>query len=578
MSKVLYACLRRPSHAETGELKRRIAAGAHRIQPSGVDVRPPRLISRDRVVAGISSPSATNLVHGASVAVGCMERTPRWHIPGTPAPEGTYAICRSDERRIEVLTDAVASRTLWYYVDDSIFLASTSQRWLACVLGHFVPNERALTWMLVSGSLGPADSWDARFSRLPPDSTLSLDLDRWTVHLSRADDTFVPSTASSAEQREHLRGVLRETFDALDFDYSSWVLPLSGGYDSRGILCTLRRDRSLRTITWGTRASMHNPASDAAIARRLAESLGVTHEYLHTDLISGSLGDVLDQFVANGEGRTDHISGYLDGFAIWKMLTHRGVEGVIRGDEGFGWNRVPTTEQARKSVGLLLWSDFGNLPDLDELGFAPQELPEHLLLRKGETASQWRDRLYHGFRIPTILAALTDLKAPFVEIANPLLTHSIVRLVRRMPDRMRTEKRLFREVVDDIGPGIPYAREAAIADVKTVLRGREAVEILSDTVRSEAARALLPPALLEHIGAHIASALPAGGRRRGFRRRVLDGIPPPVRAALRRFRRQHPMDFNAMALRVCIICMTHRLLEADAATATTKPVRKLLLQ
>lgn len=579
MSKLLYACLRQRSRGELDELKSRIVAGASRVQPSGVKVKPPRLISDDRIVAGISTPSTTNLVSGTSVCIGCIVESSRWQEVGTRGPEGAYAICRCNGRTLELLSDAVGSRTLWYYIDDSMFVASTSQRWLACVLGRFVPNRRAITWMLVTGCLGPTDSWDSRVHRLPPDSTFSLDLDRWTARLTCADNAFMTERVDAAAMRERFRGTLREAFEGLDFDYSKWVLPLSGGYDSRGILCMLERKEALRSITWGMEAAMANSASDAAVARRLASSLGVSHEYFHTDLATNSLDDVLDMFVANGEGRTDHISGYLDGFSIWRTLANRGIEGVIRGDEGFGWTRVSSCYEARKSVGLLLWSDFGNLPNLEELDLVPQEIPESLHHRKGETPSQWRDRLYHGFRIPTILAGLTDLKASYVEISNPLLSHSIIRLVRGLPDSMRTEKRLFREMVDEIGPGIPYAREAAIADPRNVLSARETVEIFLDNLGSEAARAIFPSLLLDCISARVASrAAAAGGGSlsRDMRSRLLGSIPGPLRPALRRLRRHQKMDFNAMALRVCITCKTHALLNADASVSgSTRPGKVL---
>lgn len=572
MSKILCACLRRPSSAESSELRRRISAGASRIHPRGVRLEPPRIVARDRIVSAIFNPSITNRVSGSSVAVGCLPARSHWSVVGTPPPEGSYAIFRSDGRTLELVSDAVGSRTLWYYMDESLFVASTSQRWLACAIGSFQPNEEALTWMLVTGSLGPAQAWDSRVQRLQPDCTLSLDTGKWQTRLARADNTFAVSPGGAAAKREQLHGTLLGTFNDLDFDGSQWVLPLSGGYDSRAILCMLPRREAMKTITWGTKASMANPASDAAVARRLASSLGASHEYFHTDLTMGSLAGVLEEFVDYGEGRVDHISGYLDGFAIWKTLARRRFAGIIRGDEGFGWLPVSSYDEARRSVGLMLWSDFGNLPNLEEVGLVPQAIPGDLHHRHGETPAQWRDRLYHEFRIPIILAALTDLKASFVEVANPLLSHSIVRLVRTLPDRMRTDKSLFREIVDEIGPPLPYATEMAIADSRSVLRTKEASELFLDTLGSNATRGIFHPLLLNCISGRIAIGSSAGGGGASRKRRagLVGWIPQPVKLALRRFKRHWPMDFNVMALRVCIIGMTRELLEADAGLARTQ--------
>ena len=566
MSRILCVCLRHHSRQAFDELRRRIATGAARLQPRNSTVRPLRLVASGRIVTGIFHPSATNLVRGTSVCIGCTVASRQRDEPGTPKPEGTYAICRSDGRTLEILSDAVGSRTLWYYMDDSIFIASSSQRWIACVLGTFVPNAAAMTWMLVTGCLGPVHAWDSRVRRLPPDCTLTLDPDRWTARLSVSESLFEAAREKAARRKERLRQLLCETFEELHLDRSKWVLALSGGYDSRGLLCLARQPGALRTITWGTRRSLANPASDSAVASSLATAVGASHEYFETDLVAGSLASVLEAFIAIGEGRIDHLSGYLDGFALWRRLAGRGIEGVIRGDEGFGWNRVSSFEDARRSVGLLLWSDFGNLPSLDELGLPEQEMPAALRRRRGETPSQWRDRLYHEYRIPAMLAALTDLKTCFVEIANPLLSHSIIRLVRCLPDRMRTDKALFRAIVDEVGPDVPFATAPAIASPGNVLRTAEAGEILLDTLGSHAAHAILPSLLLNRISAGVARAASASGAPRpGAARRLVSALPAPVRVGLRRFKRHWQMDFHAMALRVCIITRMHELLEADAS-------------
>src|SRR5690606_29790847 len=338
MSRILCVCLRHHSRQAFDELRRRIATGAARLQPRNSTVRPLRLVASGRIVTGIFHPSATNLVRGTSVCIGCTVASRQWDEPGTPRPEGTYAICRSDGRTLEILSDAVGSRTLWYYMDDWIFIASSSQRWIACVLGTFVPNAAAMTWMLVTGCLGPVHAWDSRVRRLPPDCTLTFDPDRWTARLSVSESLFEAAREKAARRKERLRQLLCETFEELHLDRSKWVLALSGGYDSRGLLCLARQPAALRTITWGTRRSLANPASDSAVASSLATAVGASHEYFETDLVAGSLASVLEAFIAIGEGRIDHLSGYLDGFAPWRRLAGRGIEGVIRGDEGFGWN------------------------------------------------------------------------------------------------------------------------------------------------------------------------------------------------------------------------------------------------
>jgi hypothetical protein len=566
MSKLLYACLKSRTDMAVARLVRRVSVGASRIAPERVSVKPPRIVSNGGIVAAIANPSGAGSIESDCVCLGYSAAGSSWSEVSETAPEGTYAICRANSRKLQLVSDAVGTRTLWFYHDHTIFIASTSQRWIAVVLGSFNFNAKASPWMLTTGTLGPIEAWDRRISRLQADTILTLDREQWELSSETRPAIFCVRGGSLQEQKETFAAELRDAFEHLDFDYSKWVLPLSGGYDSRAILCMLRHRDGLRTITWGTRESLADATSDAAIALRVAERIGVSHEYFETDLAAGGLQQVFDQFIANGEGRIDRIGGYLDGFAIWRTLLNQKIEGIIRGDEGFGWRAVSTHTEARQSVGLLLAEDFANLPDLHPAAVEALRVPEFLELRSGETASQWRDRLYHQYRIPTILAALTDLKTSYVEIANPLLTHSIVRSVRALPDELRTGKRLFREVVDQVSPKVPYADVAAIEDQKVVLRSREAVAILSGMLNSEGARRLFSSSLLAEIqlGMQQTPSVASSRRPKAFERQIRRLLPNRLKTKLKGAGRKTHIDFHTTAFRIYVACQSRQLLEADA--------------
>ena len=96
------------------------------------------------------------------------------------------------------------------------------------------------------------------------------------------------------------------------------------------------------------------------MARSLAARLGVAHRYFSTDHDSSSepLRVIVHRFLVAGEGSIDHLSGYMDGFAIWRELFQAGITGIIRGDEGFGWIEVTSETNVRYSVGALLLEDY----------------------------------------------------------------------------------------------------------------------------------------------------------------------------------------------------------------------------
>src|SRR5699024_9061247 len=126
--------------------------------------------------------------------------------------------------------------------------------------------------------------------------------------------------------------------------------------------------------------------------------------------------------------------------------------------------------------------------------FPENKLPKELLRQEHESISTWRDRLYHSFRLPTVLAALNDLKLTHVELINPLLTKKVILASRTLPDNLRTNKKLFKEIVDSYGLDIPYAKHGSNMDLHTILKQEDVVnEIKVELLTSD----VLPKALLE---------------------------------------------------------------------------------
>src|SRR5690606_1204203 len=177
-------------------------------------------------------------------------------------------------------------------------------------------------------------------------------------------------------------------------------------------------------------------------------------------------------------GRIDHIAGYMDGFEIWANLFNRGYSTILRGDEGFGWLPVSNEKQARISTALVTLDDLGGM---ERLNFK-QEIPNYLKRGQNESIEKWRDRLYHSFRLPIILAALNETKSAYIEIVNPLLSHSVLEFVRSLPDHLRTDKKLFKRIVEKREKKIPFAFFNANISHKDQLKRKEMVDYFIETI------------------------------------------------------------------------------------------------
>ena len=360
MSKVIYVCLRDSSQAVA--VAAAVNAVADRLLPDNSARTPSRILNSGGIVTGISNPSDLIATRGTSLAAGYLVEPGAWEQPRTERPDGAYALFRSDDAIVEIVTDTLASRTAWYVLTDRMFIASTSQRAIVALLGSFEFNPAVVPWMLATGTLGPGFSWDKRIRHVAGATTVTLDRKAWTV-VERTEPTqFRAEPVSDDELGRRVRATLEYVVGAARVADPRWAITLSGGVDSRVVLSLLQDTKGLRAVTWGLRNSLNDPMNDASIARRLAQHFALEHQYFETDLSSEPVDRVFDRYVANGEGRVDHISGYMDGFQLWRRMVDSGIRGIVRGDQVFGHKPVGSPLDVRRRVGLTLWSDFGALP------------------------------------------------------------------------------------------------------------------------------------------------------------------------------------------------------------------------
>ncbi len=541
-----------------------------------IEPRAPMVVHRTGLTAAVLNPSGAARVHGASLAVGTLlEPADDWHIPRAPLPDGSYALLRTDDAHVELAADGVASRTLWYALTERELIASTSQRAIVTLLGSFEPNREVLPWMLSSGTLGPTGGWDVRLKRIQPGERVLLDRAHWQLRSTvEPTDVVGEPTLSYDAHLERLRATVIDACRRWSFDARKWVLTLSGGADSRSLLCLLR-DRGMGTVTWGLPHSEEKDGNDAQVAREVARILGATHRFIPIEAGDSDPEVVLRRFLALGEGRVDRISGYVDGFRVWKTLFDEGFHGVIRGDHAFGAALARSAYAVRSKTSLTTLADYFAANEIEALELPDQRVPEALLRTPGETIAAWRDRLFRLSRIPTFLAALTDLKTGHLEVGNPLLARSVLDCVRGLPDELRTEKRLWREFVRRQLPDVAIARRAAIPSVTDFLTQRRVLQLALDELTSARAATMFAPALRARCRAALTDALQStrSARRTDWRESWLArAVPARLRAVVHNLRPDRPrLDPLVLAFRVFIASRMQAILAADAATRPAEP-------
>jgi hypothetical protein len=292
------------------------------------------------------------------------------------------------------------------------------------------------------------------------------------------------------------------------------------------------------------------------------------HRYFETDLTDEPVDRLFDRFIANGEGRIDHVSGYADGFRLWSQLVEANIQGIVRGDQAFGAKPVRTTQEARERAGLTLWEDFGSLPRLEDFGLSTPIIPEALQQISDESLAMWRDRLFQQYRVPFVHGALSDLKLPYVEIISPLLSDSLINLVRQLPDSLRTGKSLLMRITLGMGPDIPFAEGIAIQGLGDILTLPRVVEFLRDNLSTRSIRDVVPIALAAYAVAGLVSSQSSRSREQLRRaRRIVKSITPTWIRTMRSQATHRPsLHRNHLAFRILLIERSVQLYTKDASS------------
>jgi hypothetical protein len=563
MAKALIIAFRNRRNIDARLFSAALSAG---MTPDNLVPAPP-LFHQDRgLVNFVFNPTPLVRIQGANICLGRTTASDNDAFSmGADRPDGTFALFRGNERRIEALTDYTGSRAIWYAITPHVFVAGTSQRMMVAVLGLIDFNPLCVRWLLASGTTGPGVSWDKRFRIIEPNSTVRLHRDTWRLeYRGGCDFRFVPETRSNAEHREALRAAVEESIRELDLAPEQWTLALSGGMDSRALLYFLKDKGRIDLMTWGTDAAQLRRDGDAYIARELANACHLPHRYFRVQMGSVPFRTTLRRFLQAGEGRVDHFPAYVDGLAMWAEVA-ASRRGVLRGYDALG--RKPPVANAyhvRRANNLLISRDYVRTPIPPELAVDDADLPEGLRRCSGEPLEDWRDRLWLEHRTPNVTAALDEIKTSYVEIANPLLCRRIVDVVRRLPTVLRNDKMLFASIVRSMFPSIPYAARAAVPECDDVLEQRETIAFFKEVLQDRSAEIVLPASFRAGICTQLDSFSTVLAWKRHASIAVKAALPQYLENVVRRHIPREPMNFKRLAARAVMAIEMHRMLNIDA--------------
>jgi len=564
MAKAIYLCYREENSCGE-EIESRLTEICKEITPGNLAETPPEIRSYPQIYIGISNPVNTIQRNGASLLLGFLnKKNEDWHQIKTKAPDGTIVIIRADDDFIELVTDVTGSRSLWYYLDDEKLIASTSQIAITRYLKNFRLNKKVIPWMLSTGSLGPGNSWDERVMKVKPNSVVCLNRKSWKLRETSSAVKFLPEISDPDEGKRLLRKELHDLFRNLDYDEKKWLIPLSGGYDSRAILFFLKKfwpRKNFTTVTWGTKESEKRRGTDARIARELSEEIGVANLFYESNGARVDIESVLNRFIMCSEGTTDHIAAYMDGFELWNDLNKRGCAGIVRGEVPFASEPMRSDHRVREVVGLLLCSDHSRLKEVVTWGYEPQTIPPELQKCNGESRQSWLDRLYLEYRVPVVVSSLADAKFPYVEQSMPLFSDRMIHLFCRFTDELRVEKKVFKEVVKEMNIHTPIAKRSSNEALELILRNPEMVRLMKETLSEQQTLDFFPEEFIHSVTKNMKRYHRIFYRQYRFFFRLYNWVTPQVTSILKKQLSPQALSDNHIAFRMMLFMKMHKLLK-----------------
>ena len=566
MSKALFVCFRKSQIQNFNKLGEAIAK---RLEPDNVIAAPPYIFSDKKTFSLVYNPSSTINTKGGSLCLGMTDAIDDLFVPNTPIPNGSYALFRSGKELAEASSDFAGSRTMWFYKSEDLFLVSTSQRMAIAFLGNLKLNDKACGWFLSSGTLGPGYSWDQRLQIVPPRTRLLLSRRDWELNIEKnANFSFNIDNETVKDRisyKKKLSGIVEKAVEGLRINPSEWILALSGGMDSRSLLFHLHNP-DLKAVTWGLKAAMNQPTSDASIGKRLSKMTNVPHHYAEMDYKNGSFPKLIERFIQASEGRIDHLAGYLDGLQLWGDLSQTG-RGVIRGYDAFGRKPpVKNEHQVRRTCNLSITTSQAPIPE--KFRIVESDIPTHLNRNNGETLEDWRDRLWLQHRTPITTAALEDIKLAYVEIVNPLLSEQVIRSVQSLPVTLRNDKKIWDTITSEMFPGIPFAKREAVQEVGEILNLPDVRDYICNTLRIHEDSTIFPKSFLLYLANSYGSDYQKESFRRGARKWIKAYLPKFIENFIRANVNSGFLSNQWLATRVFMILKINEMLVEDAKIAS----------
>lgn len=389
---------------------------------------------------------------------------------------GSFFLCLilPEQKKAYFITDRRNSRSYYRFSENNKIIISSRVDHIARQLDKIslTLNAEAAAQYLIRGAFYGTHTLFDSITKIPAATLLTYEnqtlshQDYWRLAFASDHEIKLSEQDLIEEGFQIIKSALEKSLA----QFSSPILFLSGGVDSRLILGALKHsklNRDIEAITWGKQPIQKG--DDLDIAVRLAEASNISHQLF--EIASENFHDYLCQAIFNVDCRVDVLDAPSLSH-LWKNLGNS-HDAFINGDEWFGWHdKAPTVDDAVDKVGwwnldkvsrIADWINPDKKKDIKlQLGKTLQNLVD-----KTQTinANDIKDSLYYYERIGNMLNSQLISKLPFMHPIQPLLAEDVIEFVAQIPQHYRYDKKLLRLILQQKFPkleNIPYASVKAL--------------------------------------------------------------------------------------------------------------------
>ena len=400
--------------------------------------------------------------------------------------DGSFILFLQEPTRQIIASDRLASRPLYYLeTGGGIAFGPELKTFAHLKTGRPALHHDAMVAFLVNGHPLSDETYYRGVHLLRPGSCLEI---KAGVVTRTAYTDYLPASVTAADQgigvyQEELAHLLRAAVRKRSRDVDKAVFPISGGYDSRGILGCVREFYSgpLNTVSWGT--DEDDPGADAAIGRKVSEYFGTRHRFLRRD--AGYLIEGLERGVHESDAANADSFLHPHEPALIHELRSSGYPLLFRGDESFGY-RGPAVSamEAAARVGVCGLAQYPDLFPLFNDGLLPEVLRDQQqtcqrVIESSPSFGDWsitKDWLYLNQRLFRSLNFSHYNKLAILEARNPWFDRDVFEFYGRIPVKYRYDKSLYRSTLQFMFPDLMS---------KIPIAGRNSLERWSESLRRD---------------------------------------------------------------------------------------------